>query len=162
MALKKPLVLYTGLPGQIQSTDTLDVPGIAAGDVIQQTNDEAGAIVIGAPVYNDANDGVKKAKADASGTSPVIGLVAQASISNGVAGSIQTTGVLAATTGQWDAVFGTTGGLTRGTRYFLSAATAGLGTSTAPSTVGQYVVLLGIAISTTELSLASPFTPISL
>lgn len=161
MALKKPLVIYSGLPGQIISTDTLDVPGVAAGDVIQQTNDEAGAIVIGAPVYNDVADGVKKAKADASGTKNVIGLVKDTSITNGVAGGIQTTGVLAATTGQWDAVFGTTGGLTVGTRYFLSAGTAGLGTATAPSTVGQFVVLLGIALSTTELSLSS-FQPISL
>lgn len=162
MALKTPLVLYGGLPGQLVSTDTLSVPGIAAGDVVVQTNDEAGAIVIGTPVYNDANDGVKKAKGDATGTKDVIGLVLTVSITNATTGSIQTTGVIAATTAQWDAVFGTTGGLTKGTRYFLSAATAGLGTSTAPTTVGQFVVLLGIALSTTELSLASPFTPIAL
>jgi hypothetical protein len=162
MALKKPLVIYSGLPGQIISTDTLDVPGVAAGDVVQQTNDEAGPIVIGTPVYNDANDGVKKAKGDASGTKDVMGLVKDVSITNAVAGAIQTTGILAATTAQWDTVFGTSGGLTKGTRYFLSAATSGLGTSTAPSTVGQFVVLLGIALSTTELSLASPFTPIAL
>jgi len=152
MALKVPLVLYSGLPGQLQSSDTLAVPSISAGVVVQQTNDEAGAIVIGAPVYNDVNDGVKKGKADASGTSSIIGLVAQASIS----------GVLTATTGQWDAIMGTSGGLTKGVRYFLSAATAGLGTSTAPTTTGQYVVLLGIAISTTELHLAAPYTPIAL
>jgi len=162
MALKVPLVLYSGLPGQLQSSDTLAVPSISAGVVVQQTNDEAGAIVIGAPVYNDVNDGVKKGKADASGTSSIIGLVAQASISNGVAGSIQFDGVLTATTGQWDAIMGTSGGLTKGVRYFLSAATAGLGTSTAPTTTGQYVVLLGIAISTTELHLAAPYTPIAL
>ena len=153
MALRKPLVQVSGQIQQIQSSDTLDVPGINAGDVIQQTNDEAGAIVIGAPVYNDANDGVKKAKADASGTKDVIGLVRDTSITNGVAGGIQVNGVLTATTGQWDAVFGTTGGLTKGTRYYLSAATAGLGTATAPSTVGQYVVELGVAISTTELKI---------
>lgn len=162
MALKIPLVVYSGLPGQLLSTDTLSVPGIAAGDVIQQTNDEAGPIVIGTPVYNDANDGVKKAKADASGTKDVIGIVLTASIANATPGSIQTTGVITATTGQWDTAFGTSGGLTKGTRYFLSATTSGLGTSTAPSTTGQFVVLLGIAISTTELSLASPFTPIAL
>jgi len=162
MALKTPLVLYNGLPGQLQSGDTMNIPSISGGVVVQQTNDEAGAIVICAPVYNDANDGVKKAKADASGTASVIGLVAQASITNGVAGSIQFDGVLVATTGQWDAVFGTSGGLTKGTRYFLSAATAGLGTATPPSTVGQFVILLGIAISTTELHLAAPYTPIAL
>lgn len=162
MALKKPLVLYTGLPGQLQAADTLDVTNISGGVTLQQTNDEATPIVIGAPVYNDANDGVKKAKADASGTTNVVGLVAQASITNATAGSIQFDGILAATTTQWDAVFGTTGGLTKGVRYFLSAATAGLGTITPPSTVGQFVVMLGIAISTTELRLADPFTPIAL
>jgi len=61
---------------------------------------------------------LKKAKADAGGTANVIGLVAQASISSGVSGSIQFSGVLTATTAQWDAVFGTTGGLTKGVRYF--------------------------------------------
>lgn len=161
MALRKPLVLVSGQTQQLQSTDTLDAPQ-SGGDVVSQTNDEAGAIVIGTPVYNDANDGVKKAKADASGTKDVIGLVRDASITNAVAGAIQTSGILSATTGQWDAVFGTSGGLVKGTRYYLSAVTAGLGTLTAPSTVGQYVVELGIAISTTELLLSSPFRPILL
>jgi hypothetical protein len=160
MALRKPLVQVGGQLQQLQSTDTLDAPQ-SGGDVVSQTNDEAGAIVIGTPVYNDANDGVKKAKADASGTKDVIGLVRDTSITNGVAGAIQTSGIIAATTGQWDTALGTSGGLTKGTRYYLSATTAGLGTSTAPSTVGQYVVELGLAISTTEL-LLSPFRPILL
>ncbi len=135
---------------------------MTGGNIVSQTNDESGAIVIGTPVYNDANDGVKKGKADASGTKDVIGLVYDTSISASTAGNIQTDGVITATTGQWDAVFGTTGGLTKGTRYFLSPTTAGQGTSTAPSTTGQFVVLLGLALSTTELLLATPFTPILL
>lgn len=162
MALKKPLVLYSGLPGQLQSGDTLDITGITSGEVISQTNDESGAIVICTPVYNDAADGVKKARANAGGTSGVIGLVKDASISNGVAGNIQLDGVLSATTTQWDAVFGTTGGLAFGTLYFLSSSVAGQGTATAPSSVGQYVVILGRAISTTELLLATPFMPVLL
>jgi hypothetical protein len=161
MALRKPLVLVNGQIQQLQSTDTMDSPQ-SGGDIVSQINDEVGAIVIGTPVYNDANDGVKKAKADASGTKDVIGLVKDTSITNGVAGAIQTSGVLSATTGQWDVAFGTSGGLVKGTRYYLSAATAGLGTGTAPSTVGQYVVELGIAISTTELLLSSPFRQILL
>jgi hypothetical protein len=160
MALRKPLVLVSGVKQQLQAGDTLDAPQ-SGGDVIVQTNDEATPIVIGTPVYNDAADGVKKAKADASGTSNVIGLLRDVSITNGVAGSIQTSGTLTATTAQWDAVFGTTGGLTFGTRYFLSAATSGQGTATAPSTVGQNVVLLGIANSSTELQLSN-FEPILL
>jgi hypothetical protein len=151
MAAKKPIVISsTGEYQQLQTGDYLNVP-IAGFSEISQTNDEVGAIVIGTPVYNDVNDGVKKAKADASGTSQVIGLVGDTSISAAASGGIAISGVLPATTGQWDAVFGTTGGLTKGTIYWLSAATAGLGTSTAPSTVGQYLVRLGTAISTTEL-----------
>jgi len=151
MATRIPLVLVAGQIQQLQSADTISVPSVTAGVVLQQTNDEAGPIVIGTPVYNDANDGVKKAKADAAGTKDVIGLVKDASIANGVAGAIQCDGVLAASTAQWDAVFGTTGGLSKGQRYYLSAATAGQGTATAPSSVGNYVMELGIAISTTEL-----------
>ena len=152
MALRAPLVIVSGAIQQLQSGDTLSAPQ-TGGDVISQTNDEAGAIVIGTPVYNDAADGVKKAKADAVGTKGVLGLVAVASVTNGTAGNIQTNGILAATTGQWDAVAGTTGGLTFGTVYYLSAATSGLITSVAPSTVGQYVVEVGRAISTTEMKI---------
>lgn len=150
MALKKPLVINSGEIGTLLAGDTMNVPTSGV-NTIAQTNDEATPIVIGAPVYNDAADGVKKAKADAAGTTKVIGLVSDASITNAVSGNIATDGVLAATTTQWDAVFGTTGGLTFGTVYYLSAATSGLGTSVAPTSAGQYVVRLGIALSTTEL-----------
>jgi hypothetical protein len=150
MALRKPLVMVNGQVQQLQSGDTVDAPQ-SGGDLVSQTNDESGAVVIGTPVYNDANDGVKKAKADASATVNVIGLVRDTSVSTSASGAVHTSGVLTATTGQWDAVAGTTGGLTKGTRYYLSAATAGQITATAPSTVGQYVVEIGIAISTTEM-----------
>jgi hypothetical protein len=64
---------------------------------------------------------------------------------------VQTDGILSATTGQWDAVAGTTGGLTKDVIYYLSAATAGLLTSTAPSSAGQFVKKIGVGISTTEM-----------
>lgn len=150
MALRKPLVMNAGQIQQLQSTDSLDAPQ-SGGDVVVQTNDEVGAIVIGTPVYNDANDGVKKGKADASSTSGIIGLMRDVSVASAATGAVQTNGVLTATTGQWDAAFGTTGGLVKGTRYYLSATTSGLGTATAPSTVGQNVVELGLGLSTTEL-----------
>ena len=153
MSLRKPLVLASGQIQQLQSADSLDAPAIAGGDIVNLTNGEAGAIVIGTPVYASAADTAKKGQANASGTTNIIGLVRDASITNGVAGAIQLNGVLTATTGQWDTAFGRSGGLTFGTRYYLSAATAGLATGTAPSTVGQYVQELGIALSTTELSI---------
>jgi hypothetical protein len=150
MALRTPLVIVSGQIQQLQASDTLNAPQQGP-DVIIQTNNNAGSIVAGAPVYSVANDAVDKAQANASGTTYPIGLVSVASIANGAAGAIATNGVLSLTTAQWDAAFGTTGGLTRNTAYYLSAATAGQGTATAPTTVGQYVVELGRAISTTEL-----------
>jgi hypothetical protein len=152
MANRKPLVLVSGQIQQLQSGDAVDAPQ-SGGDVVLLTNDESGAIVIGAPVYADAADGVKKAKADASGTKNVVGFVRDTSVASAGSATIQVNGILTATTTQWDAVAGTTGGLTFNTRYYLSAGTAGLITSTAPSTTGQYVVELGIAISTTELKI---------
>src|SRR6266436_2151649 len=148
MAARKPLVFVNGQIENLQPGDTISVVA-TGGAVVTQTNYEVAPIVIGTIVYNDANDGVKKAKADASGTKDVIGLVYDTSITNGVAGTIQVDGIFAfANTTQVDAIFGTTGGFTVRTRYFLSSATAGLGTSTAPSTQGQYVVEVGMAIST--------------
>lgn len=153
MALKKPLVLYSGEIAQLQAGDDLNVP--FSGTInISQTNDEAAPIVIGTPVYNDAADGVKKAKANAAGTSKVLGLVAQTSITNAVAGDIGIDGVLTATTGQWDAVTGQVGGLTFGSPYYLDPTTAGMLTVTAPTTAGQYVAAVGIAISTTEMKVS--------
>ncbi len=149
MATRIPLVQVSGQYQQLQSGDTLNVPVYSGGDVISLTNDDSGANVICCPVYSDSAGTFKKAKADAAGTKSVIGLVSDVSITNGVAGNVMLNGFLTATTVQWDAVFSTTGGLTFNTRYYLSAGSAGLALSTAPSTVGQYVVELGIALSTT-------------
>jgi|SRR5579863_161681 len=148
MATKKPLVLGTdGRPQQLQAGDTIGT--FETGQVSQTANS---TLIAGQVVYSQAADTVDQAQANAAGTSIVLGLATTA-ITSATAGIIQTSGVLALTTAQWDAVFGTTGGLTFGTTYYLSADTAGLGTSTAPSTVGQYVVILGEAISTTELNI---------
>ncbi len=116
------------------------------------TNGEASAFIVGNVVYSSAAGTVKKAKADALGTSWVCGLTLTATAAAGSA-TIQTGGVVTLTTGQWDAIAGTTGGLTFGTPYFLSAATAGLLTATAPSTTGQQWVQVGIGLSTTQMEI---------
>lgn len=147
MATKKPLVLGSnGRPQQLQSGDTLGLVG-ETGQVTQTAN---ATLIAGNVVYTTTNDHVDKALADASGTTYAIGLAA-AAISSAASGVIQVNGILALTTGEWDAVAGTTGGLTAGTTYFLSPDTAGLLTATCPTTVGDYVVIIGKAISTTEL-----------
>jgi hypothetical protein len=116
-------------------------------------NANASPIVIGAPVYMKADGNVDLAKADAQATADVLGLVKDASIAAAASGNVLLDGVLTSTTDQWDAVAGTTGGLTPGAVYFLSAATAGLLTATAPSTAGQFVVRVGKALSATKLDL---------
>ena len=153
MAARKPLVINSGQIEQLQAGDTLDA-AVSEVDVVSKTNDNAGAIVIGTPVYVKSNGNVDKGRANAQGTVLVLGLVRDASIASSASGIIQTDGILAATTGQWDAVTGGTGGLTPGARYWLDAATAGLLTATAPTTVGLFVVHVGLAISTTEMDIS--------
>ena len=148
MAIRIPLVQVGGQIQQLQSGDS-----IANVEIPQFTNANAVAIVIGTPVYSSANDNVDKAQANALATTDVIGLVADTSIAAGATGGIQLEGILTATTGQWDAVAGTTGGLTKNTIYYLSASTAGQLTATSPSTAGQYSASVGIAVSTTEMKI---------
>lgn len=152
MTSRIPLVLNAGRIQQLQSGDTLNAT-VAENNTITLTADAT--LAAGAPVYASAADHVNKAKADASGTVRVLGL-ATAAITSGATGGIQTSGIVTLTTSQWDAICGTTGGLTYNVTYYLSAGTAGLLTSTAPSTVGQYVKEVGIAISTTELLITTP------
>lgn len=157
MASRIPLVMVNGQISQLPSGDVLNASSNEV-DVITATNANAGAIVIGAPVYISAAGSVDKAQATAANPSKVIGLVRSASIAAAGSGSIQTDGVLAATTGEWDVITGATGGLTAGSDYFLDSAAAGKLTTTAPSSVGQYVTFVGRALSTTdmEISIARP------
>lgn len=148
MAVKKPLVLGAdGRPQQLQSGDS-----ISAVETGQISLTATATLIAGNAVYADGAASVDKARANAGGTSRCIGLAA-AAITSAAAGMIQTNGVLTLSTAEWDALCGTTGGLTADTTYYLSAATAGLLTDTCPSTVSQYVVIAGIALSTVDLSI---------
>lgn len=148
MAIKKPLVLTNGQIEQLQAGDTLENVNLKT-----RTNSNASSIVIGQPVYSDSGSSVDLAQADSQTTIRIAGLVADTSIASAATGSILVDGVLTATTGEWDAVTGQTGGLTVGSNYFLDAATAGQLTTTAPSTTGEFVVRVGHALSTTELEI---------
>ena len=147
MASRHVLVMVNGKIQQMQAGDTIADP-VSEQEMVTQTADAD--LIAGEAVYSSAADHVNKAKADAIGTVKLMGF-ANAAISNGATGTVKTSGILTLTTGQWDALAGTTGGLTFNTDYYLSPATAGLLTATAPTTVGQYVVLAGRAISTTEM-----------
>lgn len=149
MAIKKPLVITNGQIEQLQSGDQLQ-----SNELIVRTNNNASPIVIGQPVYVDGAGTVDLALADAQVTSRVLGLVAETSIAAAGSGGIQTDGVIIATTGEWDAVTGETGGLTAGALYFLDPDTAGMLTQTAPTVSGDYVAEVGMALSTTELEIS--------
>lgn len=115
------------------------------------TNGEVSSIAIGRAVYCSAAGSVKLANANAAGTTIVVGLVAASSIASAASGSIANSGFLTATTGEWDAVTGQSGGLTFGSTYYLSNSTAGALTTTAPAS--GYVVAVGVAMSTTKMAI---------
>lgn len=155
MTTKTPLVMGSdGLPQQLQAGDNIAVQGATYTSRSVTNGEGASAIVIGAPVYASAADTVKRGQANAKATSKLAGLGLDATIAFGAVGNIITGGILVATTAQWDAVAGTTGGLAFGTLYFLDPANPGKITSTVPTTVGQCVTLVGIALSTTEMELS--------
>lgn len=121
---------------------------VAVGSTL--TNSTGGQIEICQAVYISGGGTITEARANAEGTSKVIGLC-MANIANSASGVVITNGEITATTGQWDNVTGGSGGLTPDATYYLSAATAGAITDTAPTTASQYVVEVGIALSTTKL-----------
>ena len=150
MPAYKPLVLVAGEFTQLQSGDTLDVVTSSA-DEATLTNSSAGAIPIGTPVYVSAANACQPSRANATGTAKVVGLVSATTIAAAATGTIRKDGTLTATTAQWDVITGQTGGLTAGGSYFLSEATAGRLTTTAP--VVGWVLPVGVALSTTDFEI---------
>lgn len=138
MATRKALVLVGGEIQQLQTGDTLAGP-ISEQELQSMTNADAAAVVLGEVVYSFGSDSVKKAKADAIGTAEAIALGADASIAAAGVGNFMLSGLLTGLSG-----------LTPGATYYLSAATAGAMTTTAPSATGQVVTRLGKATSATE------------
>lgn len=110
-------------------------PQIGASIVALLTNGEAAATPICTPVYSSSAGGFKKALGDGSAKSKVIGLVVDQSILPAQQGGVLTVGVVAASPTQWDAVCGTSGGLTFQTKYYLSTTIAGVLTTNAASGV---------------------------
>lgn len=125
--------------------------GTSGSTVVQAANSSASPIVQGAPVYISGSGAVAPARANALGTSGVLG-IANSLVAPSATGGVVVTGPLVLTTAQWDAVVtGQIGGLSVGTLYFLDPATAGKLTATAPSTRGQVVTIIGRAMSPTTL-----------
>lgn len=144
MATKKPIVITDGQLEQLQTGDTIDL-----GNVVTRNNGNAGAMIVGQIVYITGVN-CDLAQADSQSTIRVAGLV----VTGGATAtpvSIKTEGIVTLTTGEWDAVAGTTGGLTPGETLFLSEAVAGDGKETAPTT--GFILRVGHALSATELEI---------
>ncbi|MDR3639070.1 MAG: hypothetical protein P4L84_35020 [Isosphaeraceae bacterium] len=138
MALRKPLVVGgDGRPQQLQAGDTLTGP-FAENETQNWTNGDSAGHSIGNVVYLSAGDTVKRAQANAAGTSGAVA-IATGTIAAGAVGGYQTNGTLSGLTG-----------LTAGATYYLDPAAVGGMTTTCPTTVGQLVCILGIAVSATE------------
>lgn len=143
MAVKKAIVITNGQLEQLQAGDRLDL-----GNTITKTNNSGGGMVKGNLVYATGVN-CDLAQADSQSTVRVAGMVLEAAADSDPT-TIAPDGIVVATTTEWDAVTGETGGLTPGADYFLSAANAGQMTQTAPSTAGEFVKRVGHALSSTE------------
>jgi len=109
---------------------------------------DSSPIAPGSPVYVKAADGLLyNAKADSIADASVAGLSRAAATLDSIA-SFFTGGELTLTTAEWDAIAGTSGGLVRGSYYYLSAATAGHITATPPA---NFTIRVGLALRTTTL-----------
>lgn len=144
MTLRKQIV-YNASTGKAEVLQTGDY--VSSTDIPTYINGDSGSHIPGQVVYPSAAGTVQKARANAAGTMPAIAL-AQTTVANGVSGAYQSDGTISLTTAEWDAVAGTTGGLTAKTEYFVSGATAGLLTATPPAT--GYAQPVIIATSTTD------------
>jgi hypothetical protein len=156
MASRIPLVIgSTGLPQQLQAGDTLgNVAAAKYNNEVFTNGESSAALVIGTPVYVSAAGSVKRAQANAASTADVIGLWVDPTTAASSSGNCAVGGILSATTTQWDAVVTSeSGGLTFDTLYYLDPANPGKLTITVPTTVGQSNVLVGRAMSTTDMRL---------
>ena len=150
MPVKKPLVLTNGEIEQLQSGDQ-----VAQATIFNQNNANVNTVVICTPVYATTTaDEMDLAQADAVATKDVLGFVAETSVAAAASGAVQSDGVLSATTAQWDAVTGDSGGLTAGSKYYLDESTAGMLTTTPPSGSGEFVAMVGMGLSTTEMEIS--------
>jgi hypothetical protein len=111
--------------------------GGGGGASLTGTYDCDAGVAVGDWVYVDAAGLAQQARANAAGTVGAIGIVTAKPTY--ATATVQFAGEV------------TLAGLTAGAAYYLSAATAGAMTDTAPSTVGQFVQRLGRAKSATVL-----------
>jgi hypothetical protein len=123
-----------------QSLLTIEVDVTGLEEAILPSVTAAANIAARDVVYVSAAGTVNLARADALATSKAFG-IAPAAIASAATGTVLTVGIVTST--GW--------GLTANTIYYLSPTVAGGITATAPSTPGQYIVPVGLALSSTQL-----------
>lgn len=117
---------------------------------LELTNNSGVTIDKGQAVFISGNNEITLSKADSTSTATCFGIATE-QITNTNSGNVAYGGVLELTTGEWDTVSGGSGGLSAGAEYWVSAATAGNITSTAPTSPGQQQTSIGYGISTIKL-----------
>lgn len=140
---------YTSMTVDTYGRVTAGTNPLTPNMLVSLTNSTGSTIAKLSAIYKTTvADQIALAKADAAATMRFIGF-ASGAINTATSGAIIVNGVVTGSTGEWDAVTGQSGGLTPGSVYFLSNATAGMVTPTAPTT--GFSVRVGIAVSTTQL-----------
>jgi hypothetical protein len=110
-------------------------------------NNDLSDLLRGQPVYLDTSGKWKRATSIPP-ASNIVGILDGDDIPVGVSARAQTSGIISQPSAQWDEVTGMVGGLVPNAYYFLSS--TGTLSYTPPTTVGQAVVRLGMALSSTE------------
>lgn len=143
--IKKPLVLNNGEVEQLQPGDSLaPVP-----NSLVLGNSGVTPISICTPVYISGEDTADVAH---KGMLPdVVGIATEEIGISPDTGIVQTDGKLTATTEAWDNRTGQNGGLTAGAAYYLGDWGAVI--IDPPTTQGEYLVRLGIAINSTDFEI---------
>ena len=148
-----PLTLYEApIDANHAATKSyVDASLASSGSVVTKVNTDTTVLQFGTPVHSSMVGGVAKASANTASTADLVGLIVDTEVGTGTPGQVQTAGIMTGTTGQWDAVTEQAGGLIEGAIYYLNVAPAGRITTTAPTTPGQYLVIIGVALSPTQM-----------
>jgi hypothetical protein len=124
--------------------------GISNVDVSKENNDTQD-LVIGTPVYLSGLGTVKRANAATALAKDIAGFVTiDPFLQQATFGFIRISGILTATTVQWDVVTGMVGGLVPNANYYLDS-NVGRITHVPPNTEGHFLCRVGQALNSTDL-----------
>jgi len=149
----KPLVIDAGQVRQLGTGETLDAV-VSAKEVVTIASASGVTMNAGDVVYINSSGALNLANASATASKYPIGFVrgeddgTTSNISGGSNIEVQTDGSFVLS--DWTNVLGATT-LSPGTKYYLSSATAGNITATAPTSSNHFIVPIGRAISTTAM-----------